>query len=106
MPANYDSSAVGVPYVRVPQLSIDYTSNAFPKVTVQQSLAVKLADGSIRELEPVPEIIATFDMATDGAKPIPLVDPTTGAPLGMNTTLQQVMLSILAVVRKEQLKVV
>lgn len=99
---NYDSSAVGVPYVRVPRLEIDYSNNAFPKVTIQQSLAVKLADGSIRELEPVPEIIATFDMATQGTTPIPLVDPTTGAPLGMNTTLQQVMLSILAVVRKEQ----
>lgn len=106
MPQNYDSSAVGVPYVRVPSLVIDYTNNAHPKVTIQQSLAVKLADGTIRELEPVPEIIAVFDMAADGTTPIPLVDPTTGAPLGMNTNLQQVMLSILAVVRKEQLKVV
>lgn len=103
---NYDSSSVGVPYVRVPRLEIDYTNNAFPKVTIQQSLAVKLADGSIRELEPVPEIIAVFDMAADGNTPIPIPDPTTGNPLGINTTLQQVMLSILAVVRKEQKKVV
>lgn len=102
---NYDSTQIGVPYVRVPRLSIDYTDNTKPKATIQQALAVKLADGSIRELEPVPEIIAAFDMLADGTKPIPLVDPTTGAPLGMNTTLQQVMLSILAVVRQEQKKV-
>lgn len=103
---NYDSTQVGVPYVRVPSLVIDYSNNARPVATIRQSLAVKLADGSIRELEPVPEIIAAFDMAAEGTTPIPLVDPTTGASLGMNTTLQQVMLSILAVVRKEQKKVV
>lgn len=102
---NYDSTQVGVPYVRVPRITIDYTNNAFPKVTIAQSLAVKLADGTLHEMAGLPEILATFDMATDGNKPIPLVNPTTGASMDAQATLNQVMLFILGVVRQEQLKV-
>lgn len=102
MAQNYNSTEVGVPYVRVRQLTVDYTNNAFPKATIEQSLAVKLKDGTIHEMSRIPELIVTFDMVADGTNPIPLVDPTTGAPLGPSVTLQQVMLSILAVVRQEQ----
>lgn len=100
---NYDSSAVGVPYVRAHRIEIFYPDNSrYPQAIISQKLAVKLADGSVRSLEELPPITVTFDMLTDGTTPIPLVDPTSGAPLGQNTTLQQVMLSILAVVRREQ----
>lgn len=105
MPANYDSSAVGAPYVRSHELRIFYPENNLaPSVIISQKLAVKLADGSIRSLEELTPINVTFNMVADGATPIPLVDPTTGAALGPSTTLQQVMLGILAVVRREQNK--
>lgn len=106
MPQNYDSTEVGVPYVRSHEIRIFYPENNLaPSVVIGQKMAVKLADGSIRSLEELTPINVTFDMAADGTTPIPLVDPTSGAPLGANTTLQQVMLGILAVVRREQNKV-
>lgn len=105
MARNYDSSNVGVPYVRVNRIEIFYPEDSrTPSAIISQKLAVKMADGSIRSLEELPPINVTFDMLTDGTVPVPLIDPTTGAPLGPSTTLQQVMLGILAVVRKEQVK--
>lgn len=103
---NFDSTQVGVPYVRAHRIEIFYPDNSrFPSAIISQKVAVKLADGTIRSLpDELTPINVTFDMLTDGATPIPLVDPTTGAPLGPSTTLQQVMLGILAVVRKEQTK--
>lgn len=105
MPQNYDSTQVGVPYVRAHHIEIFYPEDSRrPQVIIRQKLAVKLADGTVRSLEQLPDIIKTFDMATDGSVPVPMVDPTSGAPLGPNTTLQQTMLSILGVVRKLQLE--
>lgn len=102
---NHDSTEVGVPYVRAHRIELLYPdTNRYPQAIISQRLAVKMKDGSVRSLEDLPPINITFDMLTDGATPIPLVDPTSGAPLGPNTTLQQVMLGILAVVRREQLK--
>ncbi len=105
MAYNYDSTQVGVPYVRAHKIEIFYpVTNRHPQVVIHQQLAVKLADGSVRPLEDLPTLTTTFDMVIDGATPIPLVDPTSGAPLGPNTTLQNTMLSNLAVIRREQLK--
>jgi len=105
MPQNYDSTSVGVPYVRAHRIEIFYPEDSrYPSAIIGQKLAVKLADGSVRSLEDLPSLNVTFDMAADGTTPIALVDPTTGNALGANTTLQQVMLGVLAVVRKEQLK--
>lgn len=105
MPQNYDSTNVGVPYVRAHKVEIFYpVTNRYPQAIIGQQLAVKMADGTVRPLEELTPLTVTFDMAIDGATPIPLVDPTSGAPLGMDTTLQQVMLGILAVVRSEQVK--
>lgn len=105
MPQNYDSTQVGVPYVRANKVEIFYpVTNRHPQAIISQQLAVKMADGTIRPLEDIPPITVTFDMLTDGTVPIPLVDPTSGVTLGVNTTLQQVMLGILAVVRREQTK--
>lgn len=101
---NYNASQVGVPYVRAHRITINYPDNGLPpSANIEQSLAVKLADGTIRKLEDLPTLSRSFDMLNDGNTPIPLVDPSTAAPLGANTTLNNVMLQILAVVRREQL---
>ena len=101
---NYDASQVGVPYVRAHEIEIFYPDNAqMPHAVIHQSLAVKLADGTIRTLEKLPAITASFDLANNGTAPIPLVSPDTGAALGPSTSLQGVMLGILAVVRQQQL---
>lgn len=105
---NYDSSQVGVPYVRVHRITINYPESGLgllPSASLEQSLAVKLADGTSRKLADLPTISRSFDLTNDGNDAIPLVDPTTGVPLGANTSLNQVMLVLLAVVRNEQTKV-
>jgi hypothetical protein len=101
---NYVATEIGTPYVRANRIEIYYPDNGqLPHAVIHQTLAVKLADGTIRTLEELPSITATFDLAANGADPIPLVDPGTGQPLGPSTSLQSVMLGILAVVRQRQL---
>lgn len=103
---NYDASQVGVPYVRAHKITIHYPDNGgLPWAVIDQSLAVKLADGTVRKLQDLPSIQRSFDLTNDGALPIPLVSPDTGAAMGPSTNLNMVMLGILAVVRKEQLAV-
>lgn len=103
MSYNYDASQVGVPYVRAYRIEILYPDGGQrPRAVIEQSLAVKLADGTVRQLEDIPPIQAEFDMMADGLTPIPLIDPSTAAPLGVDTNLRNVMLAILAVVRKQQ----
>ena len=107
MSQNFDASQVGVPFVRAHKIEIHYPDNGqMPWATIYQSLAVKLADGVVRKIEDLPEITRSFDMANDGADAIPLVSPVTGAALGPSTSLNQVMLDLLAVVRQEQTRVV
>ncbi len=102
MPANYNSSEVGVPYIRANNIAIQYPPNGVPTVFVSQALAVKLADGSVAELGSTTSFSFTPDMVGNSTTPIPLVDPTTGAELGANTNLQSIMLGILAVIRQHQ----
>ena len=103
--SNYDSSQVGVPYIRVNNIAVQYNTNHLPVVTIQQMLAVKLADGSFVEIgpAPVPSFTFTIDLIDNGNTAIPLIDPTTGASLGANTTANQTMLAILAAIRAQQL---
>lgn len=103
MPANYDSTNVGVPYIRVNNIAIQYPPNSLPVVFITQVNAVKLADGTIVELGAAEGLSFTVDMIGNANTPIPLVDPTSGAGLGADTTLQGIMLSILAVIRQQQL---
>lgn len=117
---NYDTTNVGVPYLRVPRIEIGYpppgSVGESPDVTLTQTWAVKMADDSIQVLRnapPVPVINAAID-ATSQA-PIPLVDPDTGAALDAGTraaiagaitsgvvTMPIAMLVILAVARSIQ----
>lgn len=115
--SNYNSSQVGVPYVRAPRLIIGHPppgSGNNATATIHQAEAVMLADGTSRELGALPALDCTFDLADQAL--IALVDPDTGAALAPeacaalgqlvasgNVTLQTVMLCLLAVVRREQL---
>lgn len=100
MAYNYDSTNVGVPFVRAQCIVINYPVTQQVRVEIHQSEAIKLADNTVRELDQLPKIITGLNLAD--ATPIPLVDVVTGAPLGPSVTMGQVMLSILAVVRKLQ----
>ena len=99
---NYDASEIGVPYVRVHRIEILYPDKGQPpSVALEQSLAVKMADGSVRKLEDMPTLTTSLDMAANASSP--LVHPDTGLPIGPTTNLQTVMLQILAVVRSIQI---
>lgn len=101
---NYVANQVGLPYARAERIDIYYPDNGqLPHAIIHQALAVRLSDGTIRKLETLPTITATFDLAANGNDPIPLVDPGSAQPLGPSTTLNSVMLGILAVVRQRQL---
>jgi hypothetical protein len=101
--ANYNGSQVGVPYVRAHRIVISWPdATAKPFAVIEQSLGVKLADGSVRKLENLADITVELDF-TQGDAPIPLVSPDDASPLGMDTTLNQAMVAVLAVVRKYQI---
>lgn len=102
---NYDASQVGVPYVRAHRIVIEYPdAMGIPEATVEQSLAVKLADGSVRKLQDLTPMLIKFDFAGHGGDPVPLVSPEDGSLLGADTTLNMAMLNILAVIRQAQIK--
>lgn len=100
---NYDPSQVGVPYVRAHRIVINYPDNGVvPSVNIEQSMAVLLADGTIRTIDQLPTISTPLDLAQDGAVPIPMINPNNGQPLGVDTDLNTAMLNVLAVLRSKQ----
>lgn len=104
MTMNYNASQVGAPYVRVNNITITYPPGGQARVGFSQVLAIKAADGTVYELQQLAPISADLDLAAHGTDPIPLVSPEDGSSLGSDTTLQQVFLAILAVVRQIQLQ--
>lgn len=105
MASNYNpSSGVGIPYKRAHRITIDWPDRGLvPHARIEQSLAVVLADGSIRQIEVIPPIHAALDLANEGDNQIQIVHPDTGEAIpGMTTTLNQAFLAVLAVVRKAQ----
>ena len=102
---NYNGSQVGVPYVRAHRLTVNWPDNGqMPTALIEQSLGVKLADGTVRELQKLGDMTVTLDFATNGNTPIPLVSPEDATPLGADTTLNQAFLAVLAVIRAEQVR--
>ena len=103
---NYDASQVGVPFVRAYGIHIAYPdAGVHPAVVIEQGLAVLLADGAVRKIGDLNPINVSVNFALHGDDPVPMVHPETGIPLGMDTSLNQAFLTILAIVRSEQLKV-
>ena len=107
MTANYNSSQVGVPYVRGTQVIINYPDGVSgnPQATIAQNNAIILADMSIRNLEAIGNLVIPLDFVNNGNTPIPMVDPTTGDDLGETTTLNNIYLQVLAICRQEQVAV-
>ena len=106
MATNYNpSSPVGVPYVRAHRVTIEWPDRGLvPWFVIEQSLAVRLADDSIRQIEVLPTLRGTMDLANDGDDAIQVVHPETGAEItGMTTSLNQAFLAVLAVVRQAQI---
>lgn len=104
MAKNYDPSTVGVPYVRASRIIIVWPDrNGIPSVEIEQACAVKLLDQTVRKIEEIKAINASVDLATHGNDQIPMIDPETGAQTGEHTTMNQVMLQILAAVRYIQI---
>jgi hypothetical protein len=102
--ANYNASQIGVPYVRASRIIINYPdAGVLPSAYVEQSSAIKLADGTIREIDTMNVLKWNIDLVNHGNDPIPLVDPTTGNALGSNTTYNNLMVQLLAAIRAEQL---
>lgn len=102
---NYDGSKVGVPYVRTRQLIIDWPdNNAMPRATILHGTAVKLADGTVRALDPLPQVDCVLDFEKDGDAEVPLISPADASPLGINTTLNKAFLAVLAIVHDRQVK--
>lgn len=99
---NYNTSQTGVPYVRVNNITINYPPGGKAVVGFSQVLAIKAADGTVYEVEQLAPLQTELDLAADGTTPIPIVSPEDGSPLGIDTTLQQTFLAILAVVRSIQ----
>jgi hypothetical protein len=99
---NYNSSVVGVPYVRVPHLTISYPSPGLAIAEIVQEQAVLLADNSVARLGPLPTLTVTFDLTTHGDDVIPIVSPDSGADIGASTTLNTIFLSVLAAIRQVQ----
>jgi hypothetical protein len=105
MSANYNGSQIGVPYVRTSQLVIDWPdNNKKPRASIVQCTAVKLADGTIRELDKLPQVDVELDFAVDGNTPVPMISPEDASPLGADTTLNQAFVAVLAIVHDRQLK--
>lgn len=99
---NYNSSAVGVPYIRVPTIQISYPQPLQGNIRFQEVEAVILADGSTRQLNELGEKSFSITPA-QMQETIQLIDPTTGADIpGQTMTVMQLMLGILAVIRREQ----
>lgn len=101
---NYNGSQVGVPYVRAPRITINYEPSGRTTATIEQALAVKLADGSVRQLEALPALTCELDFANDGDTPVPMISPDDASPLGADTTLNQAFLAVLAIVHDRQVK--
>src|ERR1017187_5507349 len=98
---NYDSTLVGVPYVRCNSIIIQYTIGVLPVVTVNQEKAVKLADGSISILEePVQSFTFELDLINNATTTIPMINPDSGSLLGVNTNLQDTLIDMASIIRQ------
>lgn len=105
MTSNYDASQVGVPYVRVNQLIINWPDalGGLPSVNIQQCNAVLLADGTVRDLNGLSPIMSQLDFVNNGNTAVSVVDPSTGVATGSNTTLNITFAQVLAIIRQLQL---
>lgn len=113
---NYDCRDVGVPYVRVSKVVINYPSAGIAHVQLDEESAVKLKDGAFLALSPLGALSDTIDLAVKGMDVMPLVDVDSGLPLDPvicqqlgamvaagAVNMNFVMLTLLAAIRAQQM---
>ena len=98
---NYDSTKVGVPYMRVNRIEINYPSAATANVVMSQTQCVMLADKSTIPMGE-PSLLELALSPQDMGTKIHIVDPATGADSGQTTTIGAVMVGLVAVIRAKQ----
>lgn len=95
--------ALGKPFVRASQLILDYVAPNTANVRVSEELAVLTDTGTIEHIRDLGDTRFTIN-PSDMPTALPLVHPATGQPLGPSMTYEQLMLGLLAAVRKNQLE--
>jgi len=104
MTRNYQANIVGRPYVRVDEINIKYNKPDEAFVTFNEVEAILTDTGQvlkIRDIGKVSMTINPWDMDVD----LQIVHPASAAAIpGMMTSYQNVMLGILAAIRKNQLE--
>lgn len=103
MPRNYNSVAIGDSYVRAPLVEIRYPGPMTAHVRIIEAEAVKMKDGTVRELVAQLGQLEWTVGPADMGQVLQLVDPDTGADIpGATMTNQQLMLGLLAAIRARQ----
>ena len=103
MTRNYQANIVGRPYVRVDEISIKYNKPDEAFVTFNEVEAILTDTGQVLKIKDIGKVSMTinpWDMDVD----LQIVHPATGAAVpGAFTSYQNVMLGILAALRKNQI---
>lgn len=100
MPRNYDTTN-NLPYPRVTRIIIDYPESQAPTVDYVERTAIVDSSGAIRMLDGGGQQVR---MQVPGAtEPVGLVDPATGASIPGSTTVQELLMGITAMIRRDQL---
>jgi hypothetical protein len=103
MTTSYDTTVVGVARCLITDININYPATGVPSVVINQTQAVTMADGSTQLLQPLGSISATLDPIANGNTPVQMVDFHTGLAIpGQFTTLNEVMIKVLAIARSIQ----
>lgn len=105
MDRNYDSSQVGVEYIRIPRIQIHYPAPLTATIEASEVTAVQMADGSVKAWNDTTRQMPSISVgASDMATEFPLRDPTSGAEIpGATMTVQQLMVGIMSYLRMHQL---
>jgi uncharacterized membrane protein len=99
---NYDTRN-HKPYPRIVRIEIDYDKTGTPRVDYYEQMAVVDGNNNVQHLDTLASRY-NLDLAKI-VEPVPLVNPATGEAIpGQSVTSQQVMLSLLAFLRADQLR--
>lgn len=102
MPRNYNT-ALGLPYVRVDKLEIEYLQGA-AQVKLYESTSVVLGGQVMKLAYGENQFLAHLPINSETAvAPIPLVDPATGEPTGGMTSLGEAVMVLTSICRQQQL---
>lgn len=101
---NYNASQPAVPFGRVYRLIVEYPDNGVPPhLTIEQGLAVVLADGNVRKIDDLPTLESVINLQDDGNTPIQMVDSVTGEDIpGQTTSFNITFMHMLACIRALQ----